>query len=50
MFEDAIFTKGAQDWEEVLHRRSNPNMTIFKEMTMDEQFEMIEHITQEPLG
>jgi hypothetical protein len=36
-FEDEIFTEGAQDWEEVLHRRANPNMTKFKAMTMDDK-------------
>jgi hypothetical protein len=48
-FEDEIFTKGAQDWEDMLHRRDNPNMTKFKEMTMDEHVETIEKTTQEPL-
>jgi hypothetical protein len=33
----------------VLHRRDNPNMTKFKEMTMDEQVETIEQTTQEAL-
>jgi hypothetical protein len=36
--------------EEVLHRKVYPNMTRFKEMTMDEQIEMIEKINQEALG
>jgi hypothetical protein len=48
-FEDEIFTEGAQNWEEVLHRKDNPNMTRFKAMTMDEQVEMIEQTTQEAL-
>jgi hypothetical protein len=48
-FEDEIFTEGAQDWEEVLQRKSNPNMTRFKSMTMDEQVETIEQTTQESL-
>lgn len=48
-FEDEIFTEGAQDWEEVLHRRANPNMTKFKAMTMDEQVETIEKTIQEAL-
>jgi hypothetical protein len=48
-FEDEICTKGAHDWEEVLHRRYNPNMTKFKEITMDEKFETIEQTTQEAL-
>jgi hypothetical protein len=49
IFENEIFTEGAQDWEEVIHRRANPNMTKFKEMTMDEQVETIEKTTQEAL-
>ena len=44
-FEDEIFIEGSQDWEEVLYRRVNPNMTKFKAMTMDEQVETIEHTT-----
>jgi hypothetical protein len=48
-FEDEIFTKGAKDWEEVLCRRNNPNITRFKAMNMDEQVETIEHTTQETL-
>jgi len=35
-FENEIFTEGDQDWEEVLQRKSNPNMMRFKFMTMDE--------------
>jgi hypothetical protein len=48
-FEDEIFTEGTQDWEEVLHRRANPNMTKFKAMTMDEKVETIEQTNQESL-
>jgi hypothetical protein len=48
-FEDEIFTECAQDWEEVLQRKDNPNMTRFKAMSMDEQFKMIEQMTQEAL-
>jgi hypothetical protein len=43
IFEDEIFIEGAQDWEELLHRMANPSMTKFKEMTMDEELETIEH-------
>jgi hypothetical protein len=49
VFEDEIFIEGAQDWEEVLHRRDNPNMTRFKVMSMDEQVETIEKTTQDSL-
>jgi len=48
-FEDKIFTEGAQDYEEVIERKDNPNMTRFKSMKIDEQVESIEHTTQESL-
>jgi hypothetical protein len=48
-FEDDILTECAQDWEEVLQRKYNPNMTRFKSMSMDEQFKMIEQRAQEAL-
>jgi hypothetical protein len=35
-FEDEIFTECAQDWDEVVQRMANPNMTRFKAMSMDE--------------
>jgi hypothetical protein len=48
-FEDEIFTECAQDWEEVVQRMANLNMTRFKAMSMDEQVETIEHSNQEAL-
>jgi hypothetical protein len=48
-FEDEIFIEGAQDWEEVLHRKANPNMTKFKAMTIDDQVETTEKKYQESL-
>jgi hypothetical protein len=48
-FEDDIFTKCAHDWEEVLQRKANPNMTRLKAMNMDEQVETIEQSAQEAL-
>jgi hypothetical protein len=48
-FEDKIFTEGAQDWEEVLQGRANPNMTKFKAMSLDEEVETKEQIAQEAL-
>jgi hypothetical protein len=48
-FEDEIFTECAQDWEEVLQRKANLNMTRFKAMSMDEQVETIEQSAQEAL-
>jgi hypothetical protein len=35
-FEDEVFTKNSQDWDEVVQRMANPNMTRFKAMSMDE--------------
>jgi hypothetical protein len=35
-FEDKIFTECAQDWDEMVQRMANPNMTRFKVMSMDE--------------
>jgi hypothetical protein len=48
-FEDEIFTESTQDWDEVVQRMANPNMTRFKAMSMDEQVEMIEKSAQEAL-
>jgi hypothetical protein len=48
-FEDEIFTENAQDWDEVVQRMANPNMTRFKAMSMDEQVETIEKSAQEAL-
>jgi hypothetical protein len=48
-FEDEIFTEGAQDWKDMINKRANRNMTKFKAMSMDEQFETIEKTTQESL-
>ena len=48
-FEDDIITECAHDWEEILQRKANPNMTRFKSMSMDEKFETIEQTTQEVL-
>jgi hypothetical protein len=35
-FEEKIFTEVTQNWEEVLQRRANLNMTKFKAMSLDE--------------
>ena len=45
-FEDEIFTEGTQEWEEVLHREANTNMTKYKSITMDELVGIIDHTTQ----
>jgi hypothetical protein len=41
-FENKILTEFAQDWDKVVQRMANPNMTRFKAMSMDEQVETIE--------
>jgi hypothetical protein len=48
-FDDEIFTKCVEDWEEILQRNTNPNMTSFKAMSVDEKVKMIEHTAQEAL-
>jgi hypothetical protein len=48
-FEDEIFTEGAQDWEEVLQRRVNLDMTKFKAISLDDHVETIEQTNQEAL-
>jgi hypothetical protein len=48
-FKYEIFTECAQDWEEVLQRKDNSNMTRFKAMSMDEKGETIEQSAQEDL-
>jgi hypothetical protein len=48
-FEENIFTECAQDWEELLQRKSNPNMNRFKAMSMDESVKTIEYSYQESL-
>jgi hypothetical protein len=35
-FEDNVFMENTQDWDEVVQRMANPNMTRFKAMSMDE--------------
>jgi hypothetical protein len=41
-FEDEFFTKCAKDWEEVLQRKYNLNVTRFKAMSIDEKVKTIE--------
>jgi hypothetical protein len=48
-FEDDVFTENAQDWDEVVQRMGNTNMTRFNAMSMDEHVETIEQSTQEDL-
>jgi hypothetical protein len=45
-FEDEVFTKNAQDWEEVVERMDDPNMNRFKAMSLDEQETTLEQSTQ----
>jgi hypothetical protein len=35
-FEDEVFTKNAQDWDEVVARMVKPKMTMFRAMSLDE--------------
>jgi hypothetical protein len=48
-YEDELFTENAQDWEEVLQRKSNPELTKFKAMSVQEQFAMVEHTGEETI-
>jgi hypothetical protein len=43
-FEDEIFTENTLDWEEVLQRNEDPDLTHFKAMSGNEQLEWLEHI------
>jgi hypothetical protein len=36
-FEYEVFIENTQDWDEVLARMVDPNMTRFKSMSLDEQ-------------
>jgi hypothetical protein len=40
-FEDEVFTKNVQSWDEILQRKSQPYLTTFKAMCMDEHVELI---------
>jgi hypothetical protein len=40
-FEDEVFTKNAQDWEEVVARMTDTRMTKFKAMILDEHAKII---------
>jgi len=44
-----IFTENAQDWNEVVSRRVDPQMTKFKAMSLEEQATYLEKIAQEIL-
>jgi hypothetical protein len=41
-FDDGIFTKNSQDWEEFLQMKSNSGMTEFRSMSRNEQIDLIE--------
>jgi hypothetical protein len=45
-FEDEIFTKNAQDWDEVVSRMVDPRMTRLKSMSLDEQEATLEQSSQ----
>jgi len=46
-FEDEVYIENAQDWDEVLQRRANLDLTQFRSMSMDEHFEFINKTTKE---
>jgi hypothetical protein len=48
-FEDEIFMKNAQDWDEVVARMVDPKMTRFKSMSLDEHETTIEQSNQKAL-
>jgi hypothetical protein len=48
-FEDEVFTKNAQDWDEVVARMVDPKMTKFKAMSLYEQVMTIEKFSLEAL-
>jgi hypothetical protein len=48
-FKDKFFIENAQDWDEVVQRMANPNMTRFKAIIVDEYVEKIEQFSQEAL-
>jgi hypothetical protein len=45
-FEDEIFTKNDQDWDEVVARMVDPRMNRFKSMSLDEQATTLEQSSQ----
>jgi hypothetical protein len=50
-FEDEIFTKNAQRWDEVVARMVDPKETRFKAMIWDEQATVLETIgSRNPQG
>jgi hypothetical protein len=48
-FEDEIFTRNSQDWDEVVARMVDPKMTRFITMILDEYEKTIEKSSQEAL-
>lgn len=45
-FDDKTFTKNSHDWDEVIERKSQPNLIIFKTLSMDEEVELINQTTK----
>jgi hypothetical protein len=45
-FEDEIFTKNSQDWDEFIARMVDPNITKFKSMILDEKMTILEQTVQ----
>jgi hypothetical protein len=48
-FEDEIFIKNAQEWEEVMVRMADPKEIRFKAMSWDEQEIVLEQTVQETI-
>jgi hypothetical protein len=40
-FDDECFTKNSHSWDEVIQRKTEPTLTGFKNLSMDEQVEFI---------
>jgi hypothetical protein len=45
-FEDEVFMKNSQDWDEFIVRMVNPKMNRFKAMSLDEQETILEKSAQ----
>jgi hypothetical protein len=48
-FEDEVFKENAQDWDDVVQRMVDAKMNRFRAMSLDEQVETLEKLSQESL-
>jgi hypothetical protein len=46
-FEDEVFMENVQDWDELVARMTDPKMTRFKAMSLDEHAKTIDKLAQE---